>query len=152
VTDSEYRKQKARILKSFNRWAGPTGMKEFIVNHHFHREGLEPGNPEDARNGYVCFGRADVKWQYLTADFHWNVRDLVDLPDHVVDRNVRHEIAHALVHEMREFASDSDAESKLAHEDRVVTKLAFVFNWCREAGAREAKRAHKPAVKGKRKR
>ncbi len=138
MTDAEFRQQKNRILKAFKRWAVPTGMNELVVNHYFHREGLESNNPADAKNGYVCRARADIKWEYITADFHWNVRDMADVPDFLLDRIVRHEIAHALVREMREWADGG--ENQLAHEERVVSKLAFVFNWCRLAGQKEAKR------------
>lgn len=137
MTDPDYRKQKARLTRFFRKWANCTGMGGWIVNHHWHRGGLETSSREDAAAGYVCQARTHVQWQYLTIDFHWNVRDSAALPDYVLDRVVRHEIAHALVNEMRELGRDSNQETRMAHEERVVTQLASVLLWCREAGKKE---------------
>ncbi len=144
MTDAEFRKQKARILKAFNRWRNPTGMDEFVITHHWHREGL-PDGKEDAKN--VSLASANAKWEYLYVDFHWNLREFLNLSDNALDRAVRHEIAHALVAEMREYACESDEGCKVAHEERVVSKLAFVLNWCRLAGEKDARKPKKKAKK-----
>lgn len=81
-------------------------------------------------------GRTRVRWEYLEADIHFNLTSLTENSDEEIDYIVRHEMAHVLVNEMREWA-DTDSKGRIYHEERVCTRLAQIFDWCRELAVEE---------------
>lgn len=135
MTDREVTATKGRVLKAYRRWSTVTGMTAWFVDHVWYRNGTAgDGSP-------ITAGRAQIRWEYFQAQFHWNLEILSEDSDDELDRIVRHEICHALVAEMREWATDDVTEEKskeaMKHEERTVSMLASILKWTREQGQRD---------------
>lgn len=144
MTDKEFHKQKRRVKAAYEKWHSPTGMGEWIGSHIWHRDGT-CGETDGIKYGAETTARAYVSWEYITVCFHWNLESIANHNDDELDRIVRHEIAHALINEMRMYGppfhrDDQAKEEAMKHEERVVTKLATVLLWCRLKGQEETKR------------
>jgi hypothetical protein len=154
MTDGQFARQQARVLKAYNRWHTPTGMAAWIVSHGWHRDGTA-GKPEDHHGESFPLARASVAWEYLHVTFHWNLSEIADKTDAELDRVVRHEICHALVNEMRMDPIDmtrQHAADAMKHEERVVSTLATILLWCSESGNKRVttvKARKKPGLTGK---
>jgi hypothetical protein len=145
MTDKEYNAQKRRVLAAFKKWAGPTGIGEFIAFHTWHRDGTAGEDEALPETAHSTTARARVAWEYISVNFHWNLLHMVDNTDEEIDRIVRHEIAHVIVNEMRMYGPPTHRDEQardeaMKHEERVVTKLASILLWCRLKGQAEAKR------------
>jgi hypothetical protein len=146
MTDKEYNTQKRRVKAAFAKWSGPTGMGDWIVFHAWHRDGT-CGKEENVAvsEEHVVTARASVAWEYIQICFHWNLEQIATNSDNELDRVVRHEIAHALINEMRMWGpplhrDDQARDEAMKHEERVATRLATILLWCRLKGGIEAKR------------
>lgn len=154
MTDKEFRNEQKRVQKAFDRWKEITGLGDWIIYHYWHRDGTAGKGDSDRPNtaGWTTAARVEVSWEYIHATFHWNLHSLQGNTDLEMDRIVRHEIAHVLVNEMRQWAPERMDQDKLdeahKHEERVVSRLASVLKWCRAEGQKEA--SSKPKKKGKR--
>lgn len=88
------------------------------------------GNSEEA---LAC---AKVAWQYSNACISFNYEKIwrQELNDEELERMVRHELCHCLVHEMREWCQTESLPfeaqtAAMKHEERVVTHLEKAFGW-----------------------
>lgn len=137
MTDADYAAQKARVLAMATRWLKPLGLLWWRVEHQWSREPLRT-SAEDKAENWVCLARTRAKWQYLHVAFEWNLPAIADLTDERLETTFVHECVHALVAEMREWATEHEDGGVILHEERVVTMLASAFLWTRQAGEDDA--------------
>ena len=126
-------------------------MGGWIANHVWYRDGTTGSEPDSVVPIRDSAARAEVHWEYVHVNFHWNLELISDETDEGLDRMVRHEIAHALINEMRMWGPSTHRDEQardeaLKHEERVATELAMVLLWCRLQGEADARRKAKKAV------
>ncbi len=142
MTDSEYAKQKKRLLTLAERWITPLGLKWWKVDLVYARESLDSSKP-----GWYCQAKTSVSWEYLDAKITFAMPDIVDVSDEALEKIFVHECCHILVNEMRMWAAEEISKEKMdeamKHEERVVCGLASAFMWTREDGANKLRKGIK---------
>lgn len=150
MTDQEYNDTIAKIKTALDRWVSPLGLKWWrdITMEYFR----DPASMKRAVEGdwsdeFIAYTYTD--WEYCQAVVKWNVQKVFEASTDEIDYHVRHELAHILVREMREWG-DVNSNNKIAHEERVCTMLAMAFAWIWEAATEAAnaplaQRAEQPA-------
>ena len=141
MKDVDYRKQRQRIRKCFEKWRIWLGLEHWQISLHYSDEGLTAGADAD---GWKTTARCSVQWQYMKARIDWDVPAIADIEkDSDLDEIVVHELCHILVNEMR--------EEGIKHEERVVTSIENAIMWSTNATAAETeKRLRRKKRKAKR--
>jgi hypothetical protein len=147
VTDAEYEKHRDRLKSAIERWVTPCGLRtwervDFVYCRTAEEFAADSGVELSEGNRDVA-GSTKVLWRYKTAYVYLNVPVIAGLNDERVDYVVRHEIAHILVNEMREWAHADHGSVALDHEERCVTELAMVLGWVRCADDEEREKKSK---------
>lgn len=135
MTDQEFRQTIDRIKEAVAKWVDRLGLKWWRdITMEYYR------TPEDMKSAIQdqnmnpdCMADTHVDWQYCQAVVRWNVSKILPSTDEDIDYYVRHEFAHILIREMREWG-DSNSDNKIAHEERVCTMLGQAFGWIYDAG------------------
>lgn len=128
MTDQEYETTVSRIKASVEKWVKPLGLlwwREVTMEYYRDSAGLSKAIGREAESELIADTHVD--WQYCQAVVRWNVAKVVNETDEDLDYFVRHELAHILVREMREWG-DTNSDNKIAHEERVCTMLAQAFD------------------------
>ncbi len=151
MTDKEFNETKHRIKKAISKWHTCLGFRWWRDSSmYYHRSAdamCQATGRESTRDGMSqCAAETSVKWEYLELAIHWNCPRVFGLDDEEIDYMVRHEFAHAIVNEMREWAS-GDSKDAIRHEERVCTRLAMIFNWVRKVGKEESEKGARPCAK-----
>lgn len=153
MTDKDFRDTVKRIKIATGRWAQPCGLHmwrkiEFL--YHADTAAMAAGGgvelTEEQRD---VAGRAQVDWQYREARIHINVSKLQYITDDEIDYIIRHEICHVLVSEMREWSNHGSHYNAINHEERVVSDLAAILGWVRQAGVEDRVSKSKKTTKKK---
>lgn len=132
MTDADFEKELARVKAAVERWHEPLGLRLWQrVDVGYYREPLT----NDKGKTLTAAADCHADWKYLCASLRFCLPKTADWDDEQVDYIVRHEMLHALVNEMRADEGHDDID----HEERVVTQLAMVLGWVREAGAADRK-------------
>lgn len=132
MNDREYRRQKRRVERVFDRWRAPLGLGWWRVGLVWSRERdrVRPDTDVAANGVEVTAARTTVSWPYREATIEFFLPALEDVSDERLEYIVVHECMHILVNEMRWVDGGAD---NIEHEERVVTDLAKAFRWVRDA-------------------
>lgn len=144
LTDKEFEAQKNRLRALFWKWETILGLRlwqrvDLIFDREFFSE-ERTGHPHN------CVAYADASWEYLKGSVTFSLPKLIDLDDDELDYVVRHEFAHLLVNQMREYDGSRHKET-VKHEEMVVTRLAQAFDWVYTAGLKAGKKKEKEKKK-----
>ena len=126
MTDKEYRDQKARVRKYWDKWFSSIGMGWWQIDLNWERD-REP-------DSWNTIGMTHCNWQYRTGDITFYLPACVDLTDDQLEEAVVHEFVHILampIHDMR----DDQARDITEH---TVTTIARAIIWARQAGEKKA--------------
>lgn len=148
MTDREFKRIHARVRRVLEKWLTVCGLRTWRrVTIHYHQStdamcAARGANLTDDQRDVA--GAAVVSWEYREADIHFNLSKMFSFSDEDIDYTVRHEIAHCLVSEMREWRYGNENGVAIAHEERVVTELAMVLGWTAQLGSsrKEPRRGH----------
>lgn len=155
MTDADFNTIHKRVKAAVERWLTCCGLRWWQrITFHYCRtvETFSKTSGADLDNGErETGGRTRVSWRYKQADVYFNMPIMEGLDEEEIDYVVRHEIAHILVNEMREWAHAGVSDVSIDHEERVVTELAQVLAWVRAAGRDEVHRK-KPSGRNSKKR
>lgn len=149
MTDAEYNSAFKCVKKCVERWHACCGLRWWQrITFHYCRtmDDFSRSSGAALADCQHCAGRTQVDWKYKHGDVYLNLPVLSELDDDAVDYVVRHEIAHILVNEMREWEHAEHGDVSIDHEERCVTELAQVLEWVRLAGRDDAKKAAKRKV------
>lgn len=147
MKDKEFRYAMQRVKAVVAKWIDCCGLGRWrSVEIYYHRdtESLVDGvgDPHINDDDRKTAGRTVVHWKYKEGQVHFNIDLLGRLSDNDLDYIVRHEFCHLLVNEMREW--QHGLKTGMPHEERVVTELATVLGWVRDAGRADARAPKKP--------
>lgn len=151
MTDKEFVLVKRRIKSLLDEWAfgtksqGPrmTALKEWVITVKFSRE------PFDTRDGNVAGAHIYSHWHYKQAEIEFNCLELYRLGLLELELIIIHELCHALVNEMREWAgSEPETEALMRHEERVVSELSVAFLQTKYWGGRASDQGRKSGEVG----
>lgn len=142
MSDTPAKKQmdraKARIEAAVLKWKPLMGLGIWRVNMAWYRDWKDV--PKAHRKSKTSPGAhmwMDVRWEYLLATLNVYLPESAYWSKSRLREAVRHELAHALVGEMRAWHfSLGDA---MMHEERVVSTLACAFQWAYVAGWNEGR-------------
>lgn len=119
MDDRRYEAQRARVLRSFNRWHDLLQLFPWHVDLVWHRDKIEGHSQRHASD--VCLMSTHVSYAYLMATINVDLSAIEDISDEFLDYTMAHECAHVLVNEMRYF------EESILREERVCTVLGRIF-------------------------
>lgn len=125
---------KAICEKTLVTWKPLMGLAPWRITSHYYRA------LKDAPKEHRCTKKQrgarmwmDVDYQYLRADVNIMLPACIGVGDDELKENVRHELAHAVVNEMRQWRAGPVSHC-MEHEERVVSTLAPAFEWTYNAG------------------
>ncbi len=126
MTDKEYREQKARVRKFFDKWHGPLGMCWFSVEYEWDRE----RNPDESRE----IMKTEVSWEYREVTITVRMPACINLSDKKLEHIVVHEFSHALT---GGFMSNMDLDNQYACQimENATESIANALLWTREEKA-----------------
>lgn len=122
MTDKDYKAQRERVTKLFDKWYAILGMSWWRIDREWSRE-----REEDSAN---TVGLTSCNWEYRTGNITFFLPACADLDDSTLEEAVVHEFVHILgmpIHDMR----DDQARQITEH---TVTTIARGIIWAYEAG------------------
>lgn len=125
MTDKEYREQKKRVQKYFDKWYSVLGMGWYRIDRNWDR-----ARSEDAPNEAAI---TSWQWQYRTASITYRLPVIAELDDDKLENVVVHEFAHILTGAMVQNAPDDNDQLKEYGTECVARALI----WAREAGRKD---------------
>jgi hypothetical protein len=129
MSDQEFEQAQTRIKGCCGKWIKPLGLLWWRdITNEFYRDSVSMARATNRETHTETIADTHVEWAYLDAVVRWNCEKVSTLSDDDLDYAVRHEFAHMLVAEMREWG-DVHSENKIAHEERVCTMLGQAFDW-----------------------
>lgn len=131
MTDREFKTQRARVSKAWEKWFTPIGMGWWQVDRQSARE-REEDEPATA-------AMTTTNWQYRTASVTFYLPACADLNDDQLEEVVVHEMVHILCGPIQDMSDDSRREIT----EHTVTTIARAIIWAREAGEKSIKGAKK---------
>lgn len=128
MTDKEYREQKKRVRKLFDRWMKPVGMGWFHVEFEWGRA-LNEDQPREVM-------KTEVTWEYREVTFIVRLPACVALSDERLEHIVVHELSHALTGGfMAQLDLSNDAINQIM--ETTTENVANALLWAREAGKKD---------------
>ena len=128
MNDAEAEVQQARVERYVDKWFKTLGLGYWHITHRWHRGPyLAWGDAEVHANTSAS---ASIQWQYLRAVIDWNLVEIKDRPDDILEEDVVHEAMHIFLAEMSKSETDE-------HEERVATMLARALRWAVELVERQ---------------
>lgn len=143
---------KSVVEASLVKWKTLMGLGHWTITTIYHRDdgSMSKRRRKQRHDGWGALMWVQINWEYLDATVNVALHRLVDRSDDDLDMDVRHELAHIVVNEMREMAGLPFARA-VKHEERVVTMLAYAFGQTHIAGwneGRDALRTERAAAAG----
>lgn len=135
MTDKEYREQKRRVQKVWDRWYTPLGMNWWRIDCNWEREREE--------DSWHTIGKTYCNWEYRTANITFYLPACVDLNDDKLEEAIVHEFVHVLAMPIHDCRDDQAREIT----EHTVTTIARSLIWAREAGEREGSKKEKEEKK-----
>lgn len=137
MKDKDYELVRSTLLPVARKWIGLMGLGwdevDLLWSDNYFSPEVE-GHPSD------CLAFANADWKYLHGSVTFNCPKIHQLyfssgtPNmEKIDELVRHELAHILVNEMREWRHD-DTHRAIDHEERVCTRIARMLAYVYQAG------------------
>ena len=129
MTEAEYQREKARVLKALKKWKKRL-VKHWDVAYEFSEV------IEDAKSGFATVMQCHAQWPYRKARISVALDNTQDMDDARLENSVVHEFLHAVINQMREYVPSncpncgSDrtvADGALKHEEAVVQNLADII-------------------------
>jgi len=139
MTDQDFETTKERIKASVGKWLKPLGLlwwQDITMEYYRNSAEMQKSIGHDVPT--ECIADTHVAWEYCHAVVRWNCYRAYGCSDEDLDYSVRHELAHILVREMREWG-DKDSDNKIGHEERVCTMLGQAFDWIWQAAVESVK-------------
>lgn len=130
---------KTLIQETLVKWKPLMGLAPWRITTHYYRAYKDA--PKEHRRTKKQRGARmwiDVDYQYLRAYVNVMLPDCIGVGKDELRENVRHELAHAVVNEMRQWRAGPVVHC-MDHEERVVSTLAPAFEWTFNAGYNEGK-------------
>lgn len=125
MTDKEYREQKRRVQKYFDKWYAVLGMGWYRIDREWDRVRSEETPSEAAVTSW--------QWQYRTASITYRLPVIAELDDDKLENVVVHEFAHILTGAMVQNQPDDNRQLMEYSTENVARALI----WAREAGQKD---------------
>ncbi len=124
MTDEEYESIKARVVARVDHWIPRMHLGTWDRRVIFQR-GRADG---DESNGMMTWADIETQWEYLRFTLRVYVDYLWDheVSDDALDRILVHELAHAVVSELRRFVKPKLADAHQDSEERVVSWITNI--------------------------
>ncbi len=129
---ADYEKQKKRVRKYFSKWRTCLGLAWWTIDLAWE---YDSSNFSD-EDGYQGIAFVKSRWEYKTATIHFNMHLLAERTDEQLEGDVLHELVHIPLFEMEPKQKDF-----LKHRERVICSLTSAFQWVRDEGFEEGRRA-----------
>lgn len=132
---------KATCTDLLLKWKPLMGLGHWKVIHHFYRRAKDvPKKHRRTKQQRGALMWCAVDWEYMEANVHTYLPECVGMARDELSYVIRHELAHALVSEMRHWESCPHDHAML-HEERVVTMIAYAFGSTYEDGYEAGRKA-----------
>lgn len=125
MTDTEYKKEKARIKKVIDKFFKPLGFGWWVVDIEWDRERNEDSPSQTARTA--------SNWQYRTARITFVVPVCAEQTDEELENIILHELSHILAAPIQDFRDDQSREIT----EYTVTNIAHALAYAYKAGSGE---------------
>lgn len=125
MTDKEYRDQKARVKRFWDKWFTTLGLGWWVVDLYWERSRDEE-HPSQ-------LGETSSKWQYRSAAVTFNLPEIATVDDDRLEECVVHEMVHILVNGIQDIRYDQSTEIT----EYTVTTVARAIIWARQAGEKK---------------
>lgn len=125
---------KRLIEKTLITWKSLMGLAPWRISTHYYRDLKDA--PKEYRQTKKQRGARmwmQVDYEYLRASMNVMLPACLEVDEDELKENVRHELAHAVVNEMRQWRAGPVVHC-MEHEERVVSTLAPAFEWTYNAG------------------
>lgn len=133
-TKKETARLKALIQKELIKWKPLMGLAPWRVNTFYYRANKDaPKAHRQTKKQRGARMWMDVDYEYLRAGMNVMLPACIGVDKDELRENVRHELAHAVVNEMRQWRAGPVVHC-MEHEERVVSTLAPAFLWTYNAG------------------
>lgn len=133
MDDAKYEAQRERIVMLAKRWISAIGLGWWRITNSYDRTGEDFADSTTRAGGFRTgtAARCFPEWRYGFATIVWNMPEVAEMDDEVLENTFVHELMHIYLHELR-----GDEESDhLDHEEHAATSLAKAFIWIRDAAA-----------------
>lgn len=125
MNDRAYEALQRRANRFVRRWRSRLWLNDWQVDTTFYREGDGNGS---ARDGFERIAWCHADWRYKLATVSINCPTFAATDAAEQEKTILHELLHAVVHEMREWAPDGGGPTgAIDHEERVVTVLTDIL-------------------------
>lgn len=131
MTDKEYREQKKRVKKYFDKWAHTVGLGWYRSHFDWDRA-LSEDQPSEVM-------RTEVSWNYREVTFTIRLPACANLDDDHLEHVVVHELSHALTGALMSHMDLSDPAVNQIMEYGTES-VAMALEWAREAGKNDPRR------------
>lgn len=125
MIDKEYRIQKKRIIKIWDKWYKTLGMHWWRVDRYWERDYCE-----DSSSTLMI---TNSNWEYRTGSIRIYVPSCAEITDEHLEESMVHEFVHILMAPLQDLRDD---QARQITEHTVVT-LARSIIWSREAGNKD---------------
>lgn len=125
MTDKQYRDQRKRVRKYFDKWFTTLGLGWYQVDVVWSRTVDEDDRDTAAKTTW--------RWQYRTASITFYLPTIAELNDEKLEGVVVHEFAHILTGSMVQNSPDDN--SQLMEYGTEIVARALI--WAREAGKKD---------------
>lgn len=126
MTDSEYKAEKKRVMKSITKWKHILGLGAHKINIEWDRHTKE-SNPDVAID-------CNNSWQYRLICLNVYTPVTVENSDDELEHIVIHELSHTLLAPLAQSVDDEENVHEFA-----TTCVAQAIQWAYEAGSKVAK-------------
>ncbi len=116
--------KKKLIRRYIKRWRTILGLYQWKIKTFYHKDPEDILKNFDTGKRSMSSAMVNADWKYRSANIHFNMLNVNELPPAEIEETVVHELVHVLVNEMR--------EDGIHHEERVVTDLTAAFLWTRK--------------------
>ncbi len=128
MNDADFDIQRQRLVALSEKWINPLGLGWWDITLAYERdEYTAPGTT--ARDDSLAY--CSASWRYGHAMIHWNMPNVAEQTDAILERAFLHEMMHIYLNEMR-WTAGNDSDS-LDHEERVASTLTKAFLWLRDS-------------------
>lgn len=125
MTDKEYREQKLRVRRFWDKWHDAIGMGWWRINLTWDR-----ARDEESPNQLAV---TSSSWQYRTGHVTFNLPECAAVDDETLEETVVHELCHILLAPIHDGRDDQAREIT----EFAVTSTARAIIWAREAGHKD---------------
>lgn len=133
MDDAKYEAQRARIQVLADRWISAIGLGWWRITNSYDRTGEDFADSTTRSGGFRTgtAARCFPEWRYGFATILWNMPEVAEMDDELLENTFVHELMHIYLHELR---GDEEGDH-LDHEEHAATSLAKAFIWIRDAAA-----------------